>query len=84
MPTLRLDELLPREPEICIPPAGEEESDPALKGWNDTEGRRGTDEGIVSDLGDAFENEIVRCGIVLPDTSSVRSSSALGILAHGL
>lgn len=83
MPMLRPDEL-PGELEICSPPAGDEDNDPALNGWKDTDGRRGTGEGIVSDRGEAREEDIVRWGNALPGTSSVRSSSALGILAHGL
>lgn len=65
------------------PPAGEDESDPALNGWKETDVLRGMLDEITSDLKDDFEPDPARASEPLR-TGSSSLPSALGILIQGL
>lgn len=43
----------------CSPLPGDEDNEPALKGWNDTDVLRGRDAGRPSDLNDDFDPDAV-------------------------
>ena len=60
---------------------GDDDNEPALNGWKDTEGRRGKDGDIVSDLSEDLEPT---AGGMTGDGPRMSSSPVLGIRAHGL
>jgi len=74
------------EPGIISPLAGEDDSDPALNGWNVTEGLRGKDEGSATSCFNE-DLELVACGKADDgriEEPPISSSSAFGIRVHGL